>query len=771
MFRQVLLLALLVLMIPLSFAQPQSKDELKFRAKQATELNKYAEKAYKDDFPGAAKGVWLMLLSEYDPDHANARAKLGYQRSGKTWVKQPGFSYPKADSTNAGKAKSLRSAWEKTEAKVAGNHKKQAQKYEKAGRTDLAAWHWEKVLFFVDDDPEAQAALNHKPVEGWSGTDLEQTLYDRALLIEAVVAEEARKEYEVEVLGEGDPQPFLVKAKVPYVTVKSEHFIVRGDFKIGEEWNIDVLVEAAKNGERALQVMRRIMDGYPGFNDNPDSWITDWVFFQDTETYKQVLRANADLMDAKQLEFRLEHSSGSALVAGNVALDLSGAQNAQAVNDGAVRNVAQAYTNFRAPALREGIGHAIVGRFFNNNRHFIVDREKQQRTTTGEDDPDIISPNMDTWKDLALEQAWKLGEGTAAAQLPLLTADKFPDDARIKSWSFCDYMVLRDPSLLTGMDALRSERQPVEVEAKFTEGHDGLSIAQLEKEWKDFWTGASPVMRQILKKEPPLSALNKDVGKWLTAFNKARMDGQSATAVTWSDRYSGRCAEHVRYLLANPELRGPAAVQMQDISLDGGSHLGDMFAHMAIVDTNAKKASDKHFFERWMGLPGYRDALLSNSLRTVGLYYEDDILVMDVIRGVGTPEKGKGGMRFYPKQDSRIPTEVAVADLGPEIVELLEKHGVAGKEVLGYPLSLHHFGTGGLSGLRDSYSCTVTLRGEPVPGIVHLADGGENRHSSAPGMVVFYALDPLPKGKELKVKWNWENGEGTTTTESFTFDT
>ena len=32
--------------------------------------------------------------------------------------------------------------------------------------------------------------------------------------------------------------------------------------------------------------------------------------------------------------------------------------------------------------------------------------------------------------------------GTSAAQLPIIDAATFPDDARIKSWSFCDYLQL-----------------------------------------------------------------------------------------------------------------------------------------------------------------------------------------------------------------------------------------------------------------------------------------------------------------------------------------
>lgn len=770
MFRQVLLLVLLLAMLPLAFAQPQSKEELKFREKQATELNKYADKAYKEGFPNNAKKVYLMLLSEYDPDNANAREKLGYQRSGKTWIMTPGFVYPKSDSPDAAAAESLKKSWASTSAKLASAHKKMAEEYEKAGRTDLSTQHWEKVMRFAADDEDAQKALNHEPVEGLSGTGLEKTLFDRSKLIMAVVEEESRKDYEVELLGEGQKHILLEKAKLKYFAVRSEHFTLYGDFKVGEEWNTDLLVKAAKDAERSLRVMQRVFAGYDGFNDDPERWINDWAFFMDGETYKQVLEANKDLMDQKSFEFRRDHTSGSMLIdqANRVGLEISSPSNERGVYDGAVRNVAQSYSGFRSSALVEGIGHTIVGMFFNNNLSFVVDKKTQLESTTGEEDVDRFSPNMDTWKDLALEAAWKLGEGTPAAGLPLITADKFPDDARIKSWSFCDYMVRRDPTLLLDLDKLTEFRQPVEVEAKFTSDHDGLSIAQLEKEWKDFWTGASPVLKAINDNTEPLSALNKDAALWLREFNKARKEGQASTVVTWSEAYSGRCAEHVRYLIAHPDQRGAGPEQMQDVNLEGGSHLGDMFAHMAIVDTDAKKPKD--VFKRWLDYPGYRDALLNNSLRTIGLYHEDDILVMDVIRGLGKPEAGKAGMGFYPGNGDDIPTSIAVADLGPEVVDLLEKHGHGGKTVIGYPISLHHFGGGGVAGMRESYRCSLMQRDEVIAGIVHLADGGENRRTSAPGMVVFYPLEPLPKGKEFKLKWVWETDKLVLDKE-ITFDT
>ena len=754
MLRQ-LFLSLFVLL----FAAPglaQEGSDSKFLGDQAKLLHKYAEGAYKSGFPLIAKRVWLMVLSEYDPDHKAARKSVGYVKAGKKWVKDPNFRYPKDDSPDPKAAKSLRGKWEKTASKVASNHKKLARKYAEADRTDRAKWHYQKVLFFDADDEEAQKALEHEAVAGLTGTDLEKTLYDRSKLIEEIVATQARKEYEVEVLAERQQHVFLEKAKVPYATVRSEHFTIHGDFEP------ELLVNAAKNAERAIRVMQLAFEGYEGFSPDPKRWVREWAFFQDNDTYRQIVKANAELMSEAELRFTLEETGATTLSNQRQlkgAIRVGSPQNEQGVYDGAVRNVAQAYSGFSSAALREGIGHSIVGMFFNNNRTFIVDRAEQLRTTSGEEDVDKFSPNMDTWKDLALEAAWKLGEGTPAANLPLITADKFPDDARIKSWSFCDYVVRRDPELLVLLDKMADKQTPIQVEAEFTKENDAVSLAEIEKGWKDFWTGASPVLKAIQNNTEPLTTVSPKVKQWLTAFNKERKE-QGSPAVTWSATYSGRCQEHAQYLLAHEDLRGAEHEQTQDIALEGGSHLGDMFAQMALVHTEASKP--KRVFKDFHDFPGYRDTLINERLLSIGLYEEDSVLVMDCIRGVGRPPQGRGGTRYFPGPGDRsIPTSVEVADLGPELRALLDKNGHTEVTKVGFPISLHHFGIGGLQGNRESYNCKVTIQGKKVEGLIHLADGGQNRRTSAPGMVVFYPLEPLKKGAEVKVLWTYDDEQST----------
>ena len=70
--------------------------------------------------------------------------------------------------------------------------------------------------------------------------------------------------------------------------------------------------------------------------------------------------------------------------------------------------------------------------------------------------------------------------------------------------------------------------------------------------------------------------------------------------------------------------------------------------------------------------------------------------------------------------------------------------------------------------LRGNLSCTITGRdGTKIEGVL-VYDDGEIRTTSAPGMVTFWALDPLPKGA-ITFTWNWkQNGETSKATGRFT---
>ena len=716
----------------------QSDDETKFNQSQADRLNKFAKTAFQKGFPRQARLIWLQVLKLYDANDAEAHERLGHVKIGDSWAPDPKFVYPIEDTGSGSEGASLYRAYEKLREDLAAAHRRQAQTWHKAGRTDKSTHHWQMVVRWVKDDAEAQKALDHHEIGGVTGTDLEQTLYDRSKAIERAVNEQTAVDYPVETVD--TKNPVLEQAQVQYVTVVSEHFQLSGDPDQEQH-----LKEALVWAERALRVVEV---AFP--------WQTEvrgkWAFFVAKETYQQILRAHANQIP--DLEWMLEHTSTSGI--GDTVIGATGG--VQTLYDAAVRNVAKPYSQFRSPALLEGIGHTFVGMVFNNNRLFAVDLKKQQGTVATEEDREYTSPNFDVWKNLALEMAWKMTGGISAVELAFVETATFTNEQRIKAWSFCDYVMRRDPELLRKLDRTALEmkqsnrRKPGELEEKFAQATGGITLAQLDKEWEDFWTEATPVLAAIRNNTPPLKAISPGVERWLAALNEVRAVNKAAP-VTWSSTLSTRCYEHANYLKENKDERGPEAEHRQLVD-KGGSHLGGMFAQMAIVDTSARMGQAKKVIEEWMSIPGYRDALVHDFLRTVGIYSDGNILVMDVVAGLGKPKsKGSGYLCWPWKHAKGIPAEVEVKSIGPELEALLAQHGHEKRKTVGYPLTVH-FGQN-VQGDRASYRCNVVdARGRKVEGAI-LLDAGKIRTSTAPGMVTFYPFEPLPRGA-LGVQWTWE---------------
>ncbi|MEZ5965037.1 MAG: CAP domain-containing protein [Planctomycetota bacterium] len=714
-------------------------DETAFNRSQADKLNQFAKNASKKGFPRQARLLWMQVVKLYDPDHAEARKGLGHVKVGSSWAPDPKLQPSLADTGSGSDGAALFRAYETLKKDLAGAHKRQAQTWAKAGRADKANQHWQMVLRWSKDDVDAQKALDHHEVGGVTGTDLEQTLYERSKAIEKVVAEQTAKTYPVEAVEV--KEPVLDRAQVKYVSFKSENFLLHGD--PGEE---DHLKEALVWAERTLPVLAVALPWQAQVRGKS-------AYFVGKDTYKQILNAHADRLP--DLKWMLEHSSAANLD----GLRVGATGSTQTLYDAMVRDVTRDWAGFVTDGLREGIGHTFVGMMFNNNRLFVVAKvkEDEEATVTSEEDHEYTSPDFDVWKNLALEMAWKQTGGVPAIDLPYCEAATFTNEQRIKAWSFCDYVTRRDPELLRKLDRLGAEaqqqrrKQPVELAKKFEE-QAGVSIAQLDKEWEDFWTEATPVLAAIRNNTPPLQAISKNVEKWLQAFNAARAQNH-ATPVTWSSQLSTRCYEHALYLKANKNERGPAA-EHRELPELGGSHLGSMFAQMALVETGANLGQAKKMFESWLRVPGYRDALVHDFLLSVGIYQDGDIFVLNATAGLGAPRSKKSGYLCHPwKGASGVPTEVSVADIGPELVELLEKNGRKPQKVVGYPLTMH-FGSN-VQGDRHSYRCSVVdPRGNKVEGAI-LLDSGKIRRSTAPGMVTFYPFEPLPHGK-INVRWTWE---------------
>jgi hypothetical protein len=744
-------LATLLACLTLAASAAAQNDEPEFVQGQCKRLNAFAKKALEKGFPRQAKLIWLQVIKLYDPDNQEAHAAIGEKKIGATWAPDSTFTYPTADTGKGEEGQALFKAYEQLKKDLGSAHRSQAEKWEKAGRTDRSKEHWKLVLRWIDNDKQASEALAQKEIGTLSGSDVEKTLYERSRMIEKAVEEQSRTDYKVEKSAD-TKNAVLDRSQVKYVTLKSEHFTLHGDPE-----QEATLADTLKWAERTLKVLQL---AFP-WPVEVTSWPLEWAFFSGKDTYQQIVKAHADLFP--DLKWQLENSTTCLIEKTYIGATTT----PQITFDAAVRNVARLYSGFTTAGFGEGIGHTFVGMMFNNNRLFATDRKKQERTVASEQDREFTSPDFDVWKTLSLEMAWKSTGGVQARELPFCDAAAFTNEQRIKAWSFCDYMMRRDPQLLRDMDQLgvKMVNEKVNYEKAFDADHQ-VSIAQLDKEWEDFWTGATSVLKAIQNNTPPLAAISKGAEKWLQEINALRKE-QGMTPVTWSTNLSTRCHDHAIYLKNNKTERGADKEHRESIEL-GGTHLGSMFAEMAIVDTDAKVGNAKKTFQHWLDIPGYRDLFVNAFQVTVGIYQEGDILVINTAAGIGEPLSRGAGYNIYPRKGAdSIPCEIAVADLGPELAALLQQSGKGNLKVVGYPLTMH-FGAASPFN-RLSFKCRVVTRKGDIPCAI-LRDGGTIRRTSAPGMFTAYPLEPLPHG-EVQAIWSFDDASGTTHTENIQFKT
>ncbi len=722
----------------------QADPAAAFLAEAAKKLDDYAKDCLEAGYPHRAEEVWRELLLLYDQDHAGARKALGYTQVGTSWAPDPAFVYPDAGTPSLAKAKALRTRWDRLAQELGHGHLKVAEAYAAAGQTEKATEHYDRVLRFQPGEPKAAAARGVANVDGFFGTNLEVDLLQRARLVKRAVTEVLAMKIKVE--PEKAPHPILERAGITAIAFKGPHVTCYGNLEA------DVLQEAVCMAERALQLCKLVFDGfvtYPG-----GRVIGHLGFVRDEGDYVKVIEANRDMLGSG-FEFTMKHKPAIIIRRDPDALSLMIGRSPPTVYDMSARWLAQTYSGFATDALNEGIGHTIVGLLTGRNLAFSIGEEKKEGTRASRTrELKLQIPDIAVWQELAVDTAWE-NTSVPAAQLPFLQAASFPTEGRIKAWSFCHYLLLRDPELMRKLDRMpgKDARSPYELRDKFT-AVANVHVDALDHEWRDFWTKDTPLLREVRGGETtPLEAISQEAPQWLDAFNGVRRGFKQIVAdlkladVTWSEAYSDDCKLHLDYLDQNKSERGPGREDTEVLGKEGASARGKAFAEGAIVHYGAGKP--EKIAETWVHLPGYRHVLLDPRLGVVGCFANRSGVVIDVRRGVGATQATSA----YPFGNQKeVPPDVDVAALGPRVAELFSKHGKKAGKKIGYPLTVHFYGPGTIPATEGHYVCSLRQGKDTVEGIVDIALTGPAR-TSGPGLVVFYPLAPLKRGSEHTVEW------------------
>jgi hypothetical protein len=715
---------------------PQEAEVL---ALGARELSGYAQQCSKGGFPARARQAWLEVVAEYAPDDEVARQALGFRRHGSVWQRDPNAGDPGQDVLNAAAAQQLQTRWTALCGKLGEAHRALAAELGTGGHAERAQYHTQRALRFLPSNDKVIAQSGLRQVEGIVGDDLDLAVLQRSRRMDRTLQKLQAEKHATSPIAE--PLGLLQAAGVAHIGVKSATFEVYGD------WDQETLASAAAYAERALAFWNDATEGVEGYplRGEPSKRL---VFLRQKATWASVVEKHG----GKDAQFTIENASATTLGDVHVAT----AEDVELVRDLSVRWVTQDCSGLRTDAMREGIGHAVVAMFFGQNLVFSVGKEEPGGTFAGNRERAKLQlPDLDTWRELAVEMAWQRA-GVPAARLPLLKAAQFPNDARIKAWSFCDYLLRADPRLLLRLNATMSKsRNEADVIAEFQKTA-GRSLSELEARWRRFWTEDSPLKKAVVGKTTPLEATSRDASAWLEQLNRVR-EQLGGKAVGWSSQASVGCKEHVEYLKANKDQRGPGKEDTQQAGKAAFTAAGRSFAAKALVWTRDKEP--KKALEHWLVLPGYRDVLLNRNLDTVGIYADAGLVVVDGDRGVAGDQRTTLPWPAADREGGRtsalVGAAVDVEQFGPGLARLLAQQKSKNKQI-GVPVSLHFFG-GGASDVR----CKVTSNGKEVPGVLTAGDG-QSRRMSAPGLWAFYPLGPWPRG-DVQVLWEWNGGSHSVT--------
>ncbi|MGE0145537.1 MAG: CAP domain-containing protein [Planctomycetota bacterium] len=739
-------------------------DEAKFLAAAADRLHDHAKKCFDAKFHREARDLWREVIGEYATDHEAARKALGYVKVGASWAPDSRFTYPDRDEPNPAVARVLAKQFESIAKDLGAGHRAQGEAVLAAGNPERAQWHFQRMQrFALGDVPigKSESKSGGKPGGVPSfGAEVELKMLERSRAIDRWIVEYGEKSFPVSPITESPPK-FFQNAKLSVRGFATEHFEVWGD------WEDDMLGKCAMDAERAFAFCGEIFAGMKEF-----AWRTKgrvrFGLFKTKEAWADAIRANSASFESSQLDFILKNTGAASVPGETIPLFVGGFEQVEIARDYCVRKTVHQYVGFRSDALDEGIGHAVVGWFFGENLIFTVAQERDDgRTSTGTKDTRFNLPDLSVWKELAENIAWDRAD-TPATKLPSIRASDMSNEQRIKSWSFCDYVLRRDPRILRWLDNTNrggSRVAETEVEAQFKENSAGESIVAIDRDWRRYWTEDSALMRAIRNKELSIESVSKRAPELLGAFNEVRRLYEQPK-VGWSADYSADCRQHGRYLETNKGERGAEKEHTQEIDKKGGTLTGRAFAPLALVDTAV--ADPVKNVQAWMHLPGYRDAILDPSLSVVGLWAEGKMVVVDVTRGrdplvskatwfpFGVPPGS--ALPSTPQRGIMVPHEVPLAPLGAEVAAFLrEKGGKLGKTI-GYPITMHLFQSGSLP-TRETVTCRVMKDGKTeVEGALIITSRGSSRRHSAPGLIVFYPFAPLDRGAAYTVEWSWEKG-------------
>jgi len=719
-------------------------SETKFLKKIAKELARFADYCASKGWNRKATAIRREILRDYDPNDPKVRKALGYRSTGTSWI-DDGVQ-PKPDTAKASVKRRIEKRWLKLCAKLHDLHKAYALQLQKRGELARVRFHFDKALRFGPYDKEIARLQKLARFEDFYGSPLEVATMKRLRGIAQILKVIKGTDFPVELLPAEKEHPLIRRSLQPmgisYRSFKSAHFRVYGDF------DPETLKEGLRNAERAYHLMRWIFCGYGGFQSKAAAGYS-FAVFQNRSAWVNLVRTG--IRDPSYRKFILTQVSasevGNRLWAAHVATS-------ELAFDTMARRVGIVMAGLKSEALSEGLGHSVVGLLFGKTLSFTVGRRNPKGTRAGGKKRPPIKPDLETWKDLVTELAWKK-MGMPAQKLTLMKVVDMGDEERVKAWALTLYFLRRNPGLLLALDVKRFRRyrklrKPMDVKKAFYKLTRGKDLSQVEEEWRRYLTDPDRLAVHEEDLWNPLNRLAPSLAERLEEWNRWRLLNDWIF-LPWADL----CSPEVKQLItskAGRDLiqRGGPPQEIGDKTKRFLS-LGSAFFWKIMVFP--LKNSAKSWLANMLAFPGYRDELCNQKSGFLPVTSQKKWAAIEhPIASKGHSSRITTPNRFWES----IPTSIPLDRCGPWLrdrIRALKGHEKAKR--IGYPIALHHFGPFP-KGFMNPQCSVSTASGQAIQGfLLEPKKDSYDHRFFAEGMLSFVPYNPLPARTEIVVRWSF----------------
>ena len=681
-------------------AQSGVAAEKQLNSKCAKALVAFARTARSNKVATRAKDSYEEIIASYDPDHASARRMLGFTKTREGW-RPPRDVQEWKDEANDRQRFKVNNAWQDTRMKLAGLHRDYGLEIfgEDSERGTL---HLLRAIHFDPFDETAHLKLGHTEQsfgeDSYYGTQEQLDFIASLKRLERQALVLARKDYEVQPIE--DIPPELAVLEEEFHGSKSEHFKV---FTRGTQENADNCV---KWSERGLEFLQFALgeDRAKQLNVVGNQSIYDWTAYIWT-------RKERDLLLAKNLELNPDSALAQALSTTEAKLVEKNFANVQWAENGRRREIQIAFTpaamHDRQVAKVWELGIGLRGRAGDPNfplaegalhaaSWLLLSTVMTQRGTlpTGTSAKrEARLPKSPGWWLRAMRDQAIARTDLPLLQFPRRQSSAFPNDARLKAWSFMTWLMARHPETWHEFIVTVSGEKiplPEEIEAASLMTFARES-AELEAEWRE-WASGRSVTAAATGYGPPLlpETPNKEQLAGLRRLNELRA-AAGLPPCELDQEATQACVEHARFLLRHPDHWTWPEAHEQDPAKEGFTPRGMRAGMRSVIVIHADDAAKS--VDSWFGTVYHRFPLLEQEIGRIGFAFEGDMCVLDMgslQEPAAIDDKGvfqaKPWVLWPPDEAEDVERQFAFYELPNPLADVPEPNNR--DDQAGYPVSL-----------------------------------------------------------------------------------